>query len=156
MQRFAFYFSICYTKHMKSTEAEREYAHEYYLQHRTRAMANAKAHYAANRELHNGYGRRYYNRHRKERLEYAKRYGHEYGKRLIKHHGEVILRNVNKPPKPTICSLCKRTSHLAYHHWEDEKPEIGLWVCNRCHWAIHRMIKAGLLEPSVESQKLVG
>jgi hypothetical protein len=40
-----------------------------------------------------------------------------------------------------ICELCNRKvgediKYLDWHHWDDEYPEIGLWLCKRCHHAI--------------------
>jgi len=137
------------------------YNHNYYLKHREEFIARAKAYREANREKQNEHARLYYHRHkeerlayyyahRKERLAYAK--AHPRVNRVIKHHGISILRNVNKPPKPMLCTLCGRKSYLTYHHWQDDKPEIGLWICNPCHWAIHRMIKVGLIKASAKSQ----
>ena len=35
-----------------------------------------------------------------------------------------------------FCELCKREikKRLHWHHWDDEHPELGLWLCSRCHW----------------------
>ena len=131
----------------------KEARRKYYLEHRKEAIARSKAHQLANKERYREICRLYYYRHREARLEYART--HPQHHRVIKHRGRVILRNVNKPPKPMFCTLCDRKSHLVYHHWEDSKPDIGLWICNTCHSAIHRMIKIGVLEASVKSQNLV-
>lgn len=43
---------------------------------------------------------------------------------------------VIKRPKPDLshCELClKKVSRLEWHHWDDNYPEQGLWLCNRCH-----------------------
>ncbi len=32
------------------------------------------------------------------------------------------------------CEICSRVvKRLVYHHWDDEHPYKGLWVCMRCH-----------------------
>ena len=41
---------------------------------------------------------------------------------------------VNKRPRPNSCELCKLAKpRLNYHHWDDGKPHLGIWVCGRCH-----------------------
>ena len=41
---------------------------------------------------------------------------------------------VNKRPRPESCELCKWGHKiLHYHHWDDNNPELGLWLCGRCH-----------------------
>lgn len=144
--------------------------HQNYLEHREERIARSKAWIDANRERHNENARQYYHRHREERLHYyhahkeeRTAYSRAYQKlhdkhpshNVIKHNGQVIVSNVHKPPKPFLCILCSRRSHLIYHHWEDDKPDIGLWICNRCHAAIHRMIRIGLLEASIRSQDII-
>jgi len=121
--------------------------HKYYLEHREEIKAKSKAYMAEHPEIYRKQSRNYYYAHREERLAYAKM--------LIKHNGKVILKNVNKPPKPILCTLCGRKSYLVYHHWQDDTPEIGLWICNACHTAIHQMIKIGVLKANIESQGLV-
>lgn len=60
-----------------------------------------------------------------------------------------------KPEKPNVCSTCRRSVDLSFHHlipkkmhskrWVKEKhAEIdlihyGIWVCNDCHKKIHRL-----------------
>lgn len=124
---------------------------KWYLKHREEQIARTRAYQAEHPEVNRKAGLTYYYAHREERLDLAR----QRDKMTIKHNGKVILRNVKKPPKPMLCTLCGRKSHLIYHHWQDDAPEIGLWICNRCHAAIHRMIKIGILKASIESQKLV-
>ncbi len=45
-----------------------------------------------------------------------------------------------KKPKDKKCELCSRKSikgrpKLQHHHWDNEHPELGIWVCSRCHTA---------------------
>ena len=145
-----------------------DYSHKYYLEHRDKIIAQTKAYQADHPEVYRKQSLAYYYAHREERLAYYRAHREDrreeriaYGKahrdshRVIKHNGKVILRNVNKPPKPMLCTLCGRKSYLTYHHWEDRKPDIGLWICNGCHAAIHRMIKVGVLKANVKSQLIV-
>uniref|UniRef100_A0A6M3IEF0 Uncharacterized protein n=1 Tax=viral metagenome TaxID=1070528 RepID=A0A6M3IEF0_9ZZZZ len=51
--------------------------------------------------------------------------------------GKIIyIYNITKRayPEDEACELCGRLKKLAYHHWNDEYPEIGIWVCQKCHW----------------------
>jgi hypothetical protein len=42
---------------------------------------------------------------------------------------------VQKRPRPDHCEICnKEVSHLAWHHWNDNDLDLGLWVCPYpCH-----------------------
>ena len=45
---------------------------------------------------------------------------------------------LNKRPYPNgTCELCGNTvERMHYHHWDDEHPSLGLWLCGLCHrWA---------------------
>jgi len=42
---------------------------------------------------------------------------------------------LNKRPYPEGCEMCNRGGlFLSYHHWEDHNPNMGLWLCNPCHF----------------------
>jgi len=46
--------------------------------------------------------------------------------------GKVV--RVNKRPRPDNCEVCGRiVKRLDYHHWDDDKPEFGIWLCQSCH-----------------------
>jgi len=50
-------------------------------------------------------------------------------------NGERV--RVNKRPRPTNCELCGRLKKiLGYHHWDDDDPSKGVWVCGNCHWIV--------------------
>lgn len=44
-------------------------------------------------------------------------------------------RGLHKRPYTGHCELCGETidSRLHYHHWDDEEPSLGLWLCAQCH-----------------------
>ncbi len=127
----------------------KEQRRKHYLKHRDQILAKNKALGEVERKKRNQNALKYYYLHREERLAYAERIN----SRII-HSSKTTLRNVDKPPKPSCCTICKRQSHLVFHHWVDETPEIGLWTCNRCHHMIHRMIRVGLIIASTASQEL--
>jgi len=45
--------------------------------------------------------------------------------------------NKRKYPENKKCELCnEKINGLVYHHWDDENPNKGMWICNKCHWVI--------------------
>lgn len=52
----------------------------------------------------------------------------------LKMNGKFI--KVKKRELLGFCELCKKnikeTDHF-WHHWNDKYPEIGLWLCTKCH-----------------------
>jgi len=38
---------------------------------------------------------------------------------------------------PSVCEVCGRPPRnkrcLDYHHWDDDTPALGVWVCSSCH-----------------------
>lgn len=48
-------------------------------------------------------------------------------------NGKRTWIRVNKRPYPESCELCHNSGKLSWHHWNDSKPQIGLWLCFRCH-----------------------
>jgi len=49
--------------------------------------------------------------------------------------GVYISHTNSKRPYPPggLCEICGRTARLRYHHWEDTKPHVGIWICEKCH-----------------------
>lgn len=43
--------------------------------------------------------------------------------------------------KPENCSICNEKSKLDGHHVDYSKPLNVLWVCRKCHKAIHKRLK---------------
>jgi len=76
--------------------------------------------------------------------------GTEYNRRrsLVTKDGKRIYLKHDKRPYPndSKCELCgKKCKFLAYHHWDDETPWIGLWVCQSpCH-AICEAVDSGII-----------
>lgn len=47
-----------------------------------------------------------------------------------------VFKGLNKRPYPEGkgCEICQRQDkHLVYHHWNDNNPSLGLWICKICH-----------------------
>lgn len=47
----------------------------------------------------------------------------------------VILTGLNKRKRPSSCELCgnEPKKMLYYHHWLNDFPSVGMWLCYRCH-----------------------
>ena len=53
-------------------------------------------------------------------------------------------------PIPGQCELCKeRPLKLQYHHWDDNHPQRGLWVCPTCHYFVEG-VDSGLTSSHLE------
>ena len=86
------------------------------------------------REYDRVYGKRYRGTCRGEEIKEAER---DYGRKHILVTTNRVFFRITKRPFPVggACELCGRTNgkKLDYHHWNDEKPEKGLWLCYSCH-----------------------
>jgi hypothetical protein len=92
--------------------------------------------------------RNYYYSHTKENLERGRKWraNHvESERKRVREHGrkhrmriwkdgKQLSFNVNKRPWTQICEVCGSELGLrAYHHWDDNKLENGMWLCRYCH-----------------------
>jgi len=54
-------------------------------------------------------------------------------------HNVLIIngkyRKVRKRDWTGYCEICGKVveKRLHYHHWDDDNPQWGIWVCQRCH-----------------------
>ncbi len=60
-----------------------------------------------------------------------------------KHRNKTYFRP--KPPDGR-CEVCGRVpvppKHvLQHHHWDHEKPNVGIWVCSTCHFMVELLDK---------------
>ena len=107
--------------------------------------------------------KKYYNLHRDElaekrlenidaRREYDKRYRQENKAKIALYHKkrrfnnpkkEYAIRSINnaiklgKMVKPQVCSFCGEVKKLDGHHEDYDKPLEVIWLCRRCHMAVH-------------------
>lgn len=74
--------------------------------------------------------RRYYATHREQISEY-------YRKHIVCFKNGKQVRILNKRLHPGIynaCEFCNKvTKKIYYHHWSDEHPEWGIYLCTQCH-----------------------
>ena len=48
-------------------------------------------------------------------------------------NGKSVRVRKRKRPNDT-CEICGRVvNRLDYHHWDNNRPELGIWVCRSCH-----------------------
>lgn len=66
-------------------------------------------------------------------------------------NGKNGWHRVKKRPLPDSCELCNKISSpkLQWHHWDDNHPELGIWVCSSCHYFTEGL-EAGLTMVHVE------
>jgi hypothetical protein len=61
-------------------------------------------------------------------------------------HGKII-RGLNKRPYTNYCELCGKyvQNNMAYHHWDESNLDLGIWICNKCHYIVgaFELIKSG-------------
>ena len=54
-----------------------------------------------------------------------------------KEHPELHYGLDSDRPNPGHCELCPSTTkRLNHHHWDDDNPRKGIWVCSRCHFIV--------------------
>jgi hypothetical protein len=64
-------------------------------------------------------------------------------RRLGQGNGALTLdRDKRKYPDDQKCELCcKENQRLVYHHWNDEEPWKGIWICLLCHHFVEALEK---------------
>jgi hypothetical protein len=45
----------------------------------------------------------------------------------------VVVRKREYLDKCELCGIIN-PNRIYWHHWDDFKPELGIWVCGKCHW----------------------
>lgn len=87
----------------------------------------------------------------KRTVEYHREYNRKYSLIVNGKH-----RRVNKRPRPEECELCSwEHKVLHYHHWDDDKPELGIWVCGRCHTIVGGF-ERGITDKYLELKSVIG
>lgn len=132
---------------------KKEHAQRYYRKHRDEIIAKTRAYIAEHPEMYRKQALAYYYAHREERLAYYHRNKQDILRKnqqhrrqtVITYHGErPNILNVQKAPYPANkqCTCCKKPNRrLQWHHWDDDNPEHGIWLCPKCHFNIHRLFK---------------
>ncbi len=68
-------------------------------------------------------------------LEKRKTASRDFSRRNLLYTSGGMVKGLSKRPYPGKCELCGKEmpKGLAYHHWDDGNPSIGMWLCNACH-----------------------
>lgn len=136
---------------------ERETQKKYRQTHKEEMVEKARKFYQAHKEQERDGSRKYYHAHRKEISEKKRAYRRAHGVQrrdyrrvhVLTTHGlngkETSIDGLNKRPYPNYCEICGilKTEHLSYHHWNNEKLSLGIWVCFKCHGLIEAIDKHG-------------
>jgi hypothetical protein len=51
-------------------------------------------------------------------------------------NGEIkVITRLQKRSYTNYCEICLKSQEnkLAYHHWDDNNPSLGIWSCIKCH-----------------------
>jgi hypothetical protein len=100
-------------------------------------------------------GKEYMRKYHQEHLERAREQSRNYRRetRVTLKDGKQIQID-NKPRRPdNICQLCGDTREvIAYHHWDDNYPHCGVWVCVPCHKGCE-MFEKGLIDKYVSMKE---
>jgi RNase P subunit RPR2 len=114
---------------------------QYFQQNKEKVRLNKRAYYWANTEKVKAWGRGYREQHPEAGKAWKTKYHAANPEKIqaqnIIHHaiknGTMI--------KPTQCERChepKTKALLHGHHQDYQKPRDVLWLCAKCHWAIHQ------------------
>ena len=153
---------------------KKEYMKKYYQEHKEQFIKRSLEYYHKHKndpefiERRKEAQRRYYQRHREEIL---KKVAENYRKnrqkileRMRSYQRNNMLHSngkwmvVRKRLWTGICELCDKNCEelkrkLFWHHWNDEHPEWGIWVCYRCH-AVAERIDKGLHTKYLELKEI--
>ena len=97
--------------------------------------------------------RRYY---QDNKAKYLEAYNKQYREKrvFLKSRRNVLIENKPNYPIKGECSLCDGQYKLYYHHWTDEHPEWGMWICYTCH-ILAEKVERGLDESYKELKRQV-
>lgn len=76
--------------------------------------------------------------------EYIKKRARDYMRKYrIGQNGKDIWNVKNKRDYPLNkrCELCMEEVRLVYHHWDNSNFSKGIWICIKCHIAVHWLDK---------------
>ena len=79
-------------------------------------------------------------------------------KNVKEYHRQTIISStngkfyrVNKRFRPNKCEICnKEKNRLDYHHWDNDFPALGLWLCTRCHRSAEGFVHGFSIEKYLE------
>ena len=144
----------------KYNQTHREYINErarkYRQTHLEQVREKDKKYYQAHKEQKLEYDKKYCQTHREQRRETQKKHrkSHsEHQREYTRQHvlgttlngKQVSIHGLNKRPYTNYCEICGilKTRSLRYHHWSNENPSLGIWVCFKCHGLVEAIDRHG-------------
>jgi|SRR3972149_2460894 len=93
-----------------------------------------------NPEKIKGYQEKYCKKNRKKLSKYQKDFARQH--KLVV-NGKLYY--INKRPHTDICELCNKKidKRMQWHHWDDDKLEMGMWICTSCHSFAEKIEECG-------------
>lgn len=118
----------------------KEGRHKRYLRNRENTLVRCRRYQLAHVEQRLAYMRRWYQANIKRLRVKSREYDRKF-KVYLKSAGKAIrIKNKRLCPINGQCELCQRfPNRLVYHHWTDEHPEWGVWLCTHCHLFTERI-----------------
>ena len=93
-----------------------------------------RLYYLDHKEEHKQRGKDYYLLNKIKIDEYRRNWRRHNQLGQLNKFGEKIVIRCIKRPHTLICELCNNyVKRTVYHHWDDEHPGRGMWICLKCH-----------------------
>lgn len=140
---------------------------EYRIAHREEEIARGRKYRVIHKKEQATYAREYYAIHkekiaarnkkwRTKNKDYANRYRRNYSRQKELGTNGKRLYGLNKRLYTGSCELCGRANgRLAYHHWDDDNYNLGIWVCLPCHCFVEQAEKGITVENYFNLKKKV-
>lgn len=109
-------------------------------QRNRRDNGKTREYYYANKEKFREYARKWRSKNREKFNKKCRQY---HRKRVLTTSNGKFIYGLNKRDYTGYCEVCMKTpqelgfKRLEYHHWNDDNPSIGIWICYRCHKICH-------------------
>lgn len=120
---------------------------KYYQKHKAEILARQKLYY----ETHKEQAKEYYSRNKEKLIKQSLDYYFKNKERISEFRRQHIIKygglnkriKVDKPlyPADGKCLICNKLRGLEFHHWEDNNPSDGMWICPGCHKKIHANLR---------------
>ena len=98
----------------------------------------------------------YKNGHKEHHKRWRKQYMREHYIRSSTNGVRVKIR-AQKRPHTITCEICAKVPTkgvLGYHHWDDARPSLGIWLCTFCHIFV-TFVERGYAQKYAELKQMV-
>lgn len=125
----------------RNKEKVSQYSKEHYQINKERYKQNMEKWHEENPEWSKNYYRKYYKENREEMLKrsYSWRYRN---REKVRAHAKIRRDLIDgKIAKPQYCERCSKEILLEAHHPDYNQKDSVIWLCRKCHKAIHKLNK---------------